>query len=157
MPPTPQRANRRCAGGPGGSQGFSSFGFFWGKPFFGPGSGGKGPAHTCPNPPGFIFPFLFAKPSIGEPFLPQNHLFPGPIFGQKRSPAQPAHPGDKFWIPGSKNPPRTQKYQICVPKNHAESSGQNSKRSHMLQVTAENHIGPSGVKHDGWREKPWVV
>ena len=27
----------------------------------------------------------------------------------------------------------------------------------MLQVMAENHIGPSGVKNPGWREKSRVA
>ena len=119
MPPTPQGHQGPIGiptGGPGGAQGFSSFGFFWGKPFFGPGSGGKGLAHMCPNPLGFISPFLFAKPSIGEPFLVENHLFPGPIFAPKRSPAQPAHPGDQILDPGVQKSSPNPKYKICMPK-----------------------------------------
>ena len=39
---------------------------------------------------------------LGEGFLMENHLFPGPIFSLKWSPAQPAHPGDQILDPGVK-------------------------------------------------------
>ena len=44
-------------------------------------------------------------------------------------------------------------------EKHAEFSGRNSEWSHLLQVMAENHIGPGGVNNlggvdiPGWREE----
>ena len=75
----------------------------------------------------FLHKFMFS----GPPFLPQKGPRPS------RSPR-----GSKFEIRG-------RKYQICVPKNHAESTSRYSKRSHMLQVTAENHFGLGAPKVGG--------
>ena len=50
----------------------------------------------------------------GGPFLPQNHLFPGPIFGQKRSPAQL---GSKFGIGVPKIAPGVENTKVVCRKN----------------------------------------
>ena len=82
----------------------------------------------------------------GGPFPPQNHVFRAPFFAPKRSLAQPE---PKSRSGGPKMGPRVKQYQTSVLKKHAESSGRYSKRSHMLQVMAENHPVPSIPKRWG--------
>ena len=53
----------------------------------------------------------------------------------------PVPAGAQIQILGSQNGSWGRKYQICVLNNHAETSGRYSKRSHMLQVTAETVLG----------------
>ena len=69
----------------------------------------------------------------------QNHFFRDPFFTPKRSPGQNVDPGLKNPIPGSKIRPRAWKNKRCALKNHAEPRSQNCKRSHIVQVMANNH------------------
>ena len=64
----------------------------------------------------------------------------GPNFGAR------AWPRAQNLALGPKSGPWGRKYQSCPLKNHAESTTRYSKRSHMLQVMAENHFGLDGAK-----------
>ena len=66
----------------------------------------------------------------------------GPNFGVNLG------PGSKILAPAENIPPG-RKDQSCPLKKHAECSGQHSKRSHMLQVMAENHFGLGAFKVGG--------
>jgi len=124
--------------GPGGPTGFSDLGKIPVKPS--PGrdwgelatpKGFLGTTQTIPlakNP---------GKPR-GGPIPPQSYVFRAPFWGPKRAPGLP---GPTSGVGGSKNGVRGQKYQSWGIKNHAESTGQCPKRSHMLQVMAHNRFG----------------
>ena len=83
----------------------------------------------------------------GDPIPPQNHVFRAPILNPKRGP-RPSGTQTLTW--GSKNEVRGQRYKSCGLKNHAESTSQCPKRSHMLQVMAPNHVR-GGAPNLGWK------
>ena len=86
---------------------------------------------------------------MGDHFHHKIMFFRGSFLAQKGSQPSRNPPGPKPEIQGSKNGLQGQKYQICVPKNHAESTSRYSKRSHMLQVMAQNHFGLGAPKVGG--------
>ena len=84
---------------------------------------------------------------LGEGFLVENHLFPGPIFGPKRSPAQPAHPGDQILDPGfQKWPP-----WLKISKSRTEKPC----RIQWSEFQTEPYVASYGRKPywAKWREK----
>ena len=96
------------------------------------------------TPKGFLGPLQtiplaknLGKPH-GGPIPPQSYVFRAPFLGPQRAPGPS---WAKMWGRGSKNGVRGQKYQSCVLKNHAESTGRCPKQSHMVQVMAPNHFG----------------
>ena len=117
------------------------------KMFFWQGLGGNGPAQ---RPPGY---HTIQSPRTNPPqttwgtISSTKSCFPGPCFCPKKVPS-PA--GTHIQVLGSQNGSRGRTYQSCVLKNHAECSGRYPKRSHMLQVMAENQIwsgGQLGIPH----------
>ena len=74
----------------------------------------------------------------GGPFPPQSYVLWADFLGPQRAP-RPSWA--RMWGLGSKNGFQGQAYQSCVLENHAESTGQCLKRSHMLQVMAQHNFG----------------
>ena len=130
-------------GGPGGPPNFSR-NLESGEIYFLEGFGGR---WACPNaswvPYNPFRSYRFPSNTMGNIFLNKTNFFRNSLLAPT-GPRPSRNPlGSKSGIRGSKNGPRGLKYQSCVLNNHARNSGWYSKRSHMLQLMAENHPGPS--------------
>ena len=108
---------------------------------------------ACPKASWVTYkPFDLGKPNVLKPgtISKAKSCFLGVPLLLKTSPRPSREPDSRpparWWVWGPKCGPRGQKYQSCVLKNHAENTGQYSKRSHMLQVMAQNHFEALAAK-----------
>ena len=138
---SPQRDNRQPTQGP---RGFSDLGKIPVKPL--PGRGWVKLVHPKGSwVPDKLFPSQKILANLAGDQSLHRAIFSGPILGPQKAP-RPL--GTQTWTWGSKNGVWGQKYQSCVLKNHAESTGRCSNQGHMLQVMTQNRFGVGG---SNWR------
>ena len=140
--------------GPGGAKGFSDLGEISVKPSPGRALCGNWYTQRVPGYFGKHSPRKKSWETSWGTDPPTKLCFSGPLFRPKKSPG-PSR--TQFWGWVLQEWGLSQKYQSWGMNNHAESTSQCPKRSHMLQVMAPNHFGVAAPILGGSTPSLWAT